>query len=190
MTNDAKKVRLVELLNERAVKRGEFTLRSGAKSSFYIDGKMVTLHPESLSLAADLILDAVAGDRLDSIGGPTLGADPIIGAVVARSHEIGRPVSGFIIRKEVKDHGTGKLIEGPLAPGARVAVVEDTTTRGGMVLHSIEALREFGAEVVRVLTIVDREAGAREAVEELGVAFTSLVTLRELGLEPEGGSNG
>jgi orotate phosphoribosyltransferase len=182
MAGSAKHARLVELLKERAVKRGKFTLRSGAVSDFYIDGRSVTLHPEGASLVADLVLESIRDDSVDAVGGPTLGADPIVGAVVARSHEAGRPVRGFIVRKEPKDHGTGKVLEGEIEPGTRAAVVEDTTTRGGMVIHSIEALRAAGAEVVRVVAIVDRESGAREAVESLGIPFTTLVTLAELGL--------
>ena len=126
-----KRERLKEILLEKAIKFGDFTLASGQKSTYYINGKMATLDSEGLNLTAEIFLDMIDGIECDAVGGPTLGADPIIGAVVALAHNRGRKLSGLIVRKETKDHGTQKLIEGPVAEGMKVVVVEDVTTTGG-----------------------------------------------------------
>jgi orotate phosphoribosyltransferase len=178
MMTDAK-ARFAKLVRERAYKEGNFTLASGRTSTFYVNGKMVTLHPEGLALASGLILD-IMEPGVQAIGGPTMGADPIIGGVVAVSWERGRPVSGFMVRKEPKGHGTKSLIEGPLEEGTVVCIVEDTTTTAGSLLKAVRAAEAAGCRVAQVITLVDREEGGAEAVRAEGYRFDSLVTLAEV----------
>lgn len=183
----ALRAELIRLLNTRAVQRGDFTLASGAKSKFYIDGKQVTLSGEGLAVISSLILQAIADDRVDAVGGPTLGADPIAAAVACRSAlpapaGPGRPLEAFIVRKSLKDHGTQRWVEGPLKPGARVVLVEDVVTTGGSAVSAVEKLRELGCTIVRAVVIVDRRAGAEEAFAKLGIPLTSLCRVDELDL--------
>jgi len=155
----AGKQRLLQLVRERAYRDGlDITLASGKKSTFYINGKKVSLHPEGLWLIARLMLDALrAFPDVTAVGGLTLGADPIASAIAALSFETGQQLSAFLVRKEPKGHGTGSRIEGDLGRGQRVAIVEDTVTTGGSATKAIEAVREVGAVPVVVLTIADRE---------------------------------
>lgn len=178
-TSSASLERFAQLVRERAYREGRFVLSSGKTSSFYINGKMVTLHPEGLNLASRLILERLHPEAA-AIGGLTMGADPIIGAVVALSWEIGRNVSGFMVRKEPKGHGTQSLVEGPLEPGTKVCVIEDTTTTGASLLKAIGAAEAAGAEVVQVITLVDREEGGGDALREKGYRFDALLTLKQL----------
>jgi orotate phosphoribosyltransferase len=180
--DETKRLRLIKLIQENAVRRGEFVLASGARADYYIDGKQVTLSAEGAALAADLILEVIADDAADAVGGPTIGADPIVGAVTATSFRIGRPVSAFLVRKSVKDHGTQRMVEGPLRPGSRVVVVEDVVTTGGSMLGCIEKLQELGCRVVRAVVLVDRLAGASQALARRDIPLTPLCTVLELGL--------
>lgn len=153
------RLRLLELVRERAYRDGlDITLVSGKKSSFYVDGKKITLHPEGLWLFAQLLLEDLRNrPEITAIGGLTLGADPIAAAVCALSWQEGQPIDAFLVRKEPKGHGTGSRIEGTLAAGQKVAIVEDTVTTGGSSRKAIEAVREAGAEPVVVYALVDRE---------------------------------
>jgi len=177
-----KKARLKEILLEKAIKFGDFTLASGQKSTYYINGKMATLDSEGLNMAAEIFLDMIENIECDGVGGPTLGADPIIGAIIALAHNRGRKLSGMIVRKEAKDHGTGKLIEGPIESGMKVVVIEDVTTTGGSPGRAVEAFRAAGCEVVKVMTIVDRQQGAAEKLSGMKVNYESIFTKQELGL--------
>jgi orotate phosphoribosyltransferase len=178
---------LLTLLAERSVRRGTFTLASGRVSSFYVDARLTTMSPEGLSLIGPLGLHTVrsAGWEVDSIGGLTLGADPIAYAI-SYAAALDQPVSGlvalraFTVRKEAKSHGTGKLVEGPFRRGDRVCVIEDTITTGGSALRAVSALREAGGVVAGVLALVDREEGGREAIEESGIPVISLARISEL----------
>jgi orotate phosphoribosyltransferase len=178
---------LLSLLAERSVRRGTFTLASGRVSSFYVDARLTTMSPEGLSLIGPLGLHTVrsAGWGVDSIGGLTLGADPIAYAI-SYAAALDQPVSGlvalraFTVRKEAKSHGTGKLVEGPFRRGDRVCVIEDTITTGGSALRAVSALREAGGVVAGVLALVDREEGGREAIEESGIPVISLARISEL----------
>ena len=156
--------RLLALLRERSLFRGEFTLASGKKSSYYFDGRLTTLHPEGAYLTAKVLLSLLEekGIAIDAIGGPTLGADPMAAAVAVVSHLEERPVSAFIVRKARKDHGRSKRIEGKVEKGWKVAVVDDTMTTGGSVLDAVRALEAEGLEVKAVLCLVDREEGGEE----------------------------
>jgi orotate phosphoribosyltransferase len=153
------KARLLDLVRERAYRDGvDITLASGKKSNFYIDGKKVSLHPEGLWLTAMLMLDRLkAFPGITAVGGLTLGADPIASAVAALSWTTRQDLRAFLVRKEAKGHGTGSRIEGELARGEQVAIVEDTVTTGGSARKAIEAVVEVGAKPVVVLAIADRE---------------------------------
>ena len=174
--------RLLALLAERSARRGQFTLASGKQSTLYIDARLTTMSPDGLALIGPLGLDAIerAGWRADAVGGLTLGADPIAYAVSYASALAGRPLRAFTVRKEAKQHGTGRLIEGPFRSGDRVAVVEDVITTGGSALKAIEAVRAAGGTVAGVLALVDREEGGREAIEGAGVAVISLARARDV----------
>jgi len=174
--------RLVALLATRSARRGEFTLASGARSSLYVDARMTTMSPEGLALIGPMALAAIqrAGWRADSVGGLTLGADPIAYAIAYASALAGRPVRAFTVRKEAKAHGTGKLIEGPFTPADHVVVIEDVITTGGSALRAVKAVRGTGATVSGVLALVDREEGGRERIAAEGCAVQALVTAAEL----------
>ena len=151
---------LKKLLKERAVKFGEFTLSSGKKSNFYVDCRKVSLHPEGAKLIGNLILAKIKGLKVDAVGGLTLGADPITSAVVTLSN-----IPGFIVRKKEKEHGTKQKIEGILEPGWSVVIVEDVATTGASALEAIQAVEAAGAKVTKVIAVVDREEGAKEALK-------------------------
>ncbi len=175
--------RLKQLVLERAVTYGERTLTSGQKSAYYIDGKQVTLDPEGITLFAEQILSTNAPGTFDAIGGPTLGADPIAAAVSLLSRLKGTPKTAFIVRKAAKTHGMMRRIEGPLADEARVIVVEDVVTSGGSVLEAIDVLEsEKRCSVVKIVCLVDREQGAREAFEGRGYRFEPVFTVSGLGI--------
>jgi len=152
---------LKKLLLEKAVKIGEFTLASGKKSNFYIDCRKVTLHPEGARLIAKIILEKIKGLKVDAVGGLTLGADPITASIVALSD-----LPGFIVRKKAKEHGTRQKIEGLIEPGWNVLIVEDVATTGASALEAIRAVEDFGAKVVKVISVVDRQEGAAEALKK------------------------
>lgn len=143
-----------------AVKTGDFTLSSGKKSNLYIDCRKITLHPQGAKLIAKIILEKIKGLKVDAIGGLTLGADPITGAVVALSE-----IPGFIVRKKEKEHGTKQKIEGLIEPGWKVVIVEDVSTTGASALQALEAVEAAGAKVIKVISVVDREEGAAEALK-------------------------
>lgn len=159
---------------------GDFTLTSGRKSDYYIDGKQTTLRSRGAYLVAQLILDELKNTGAEAVGGPTLGADPVIGAVVALAALERVPLIGFIVRKEAKGHGTQRLIEGPLQPGMRVAVFDDTVTTGGSLKHAIDQVEAAQCTVVKTLAIVDRQEGARQNFVLWGYPFHALFTIDEL----------
>jgi orotate phosphoribosyltransferase len=159
---------------------GDFTLTSGRRSDYYIDGKQTTLRSRGAYLVARLILDELKDAGVDAIGGPTLGADPVIGAVMALAALKNIPLIGFIVRKQAKDHGTQRLIEGPLQPGMRVAVFDDTVTTGGSLKHAIDQLSAMQCAVFKVLAIVDRQEGAQQNFAQWGYPLHALFTIDEL----------
>ncbi len=163
--------------------RGDFTLASGKKSDFYFNGKTTTLRPDALNYAARIFIDMMRPQRPDRVGGLTLGADALIGAVTAFSFDLDMPMEGFIVRKEPKAHGTGQWIEGPdLREGQRIAIIEDVVTTGGSAVKAIERVREScpGAKIVGVFALVDRLDGGREALENMGVSLSSIFTKDDL----------
>lgn len=176
------RTRLSELIQDKALRRGEFTLASGRKAHYYLDCRLITLDSVGARLVAEGMLDLLAGDMPNLIGGMAVGADPITGAVVALAGIREIPLRGVIVRKEAKGHGTGKYVEGPYAPGESMVVVEDVVTTGGSALTAIERCEEVGLKVRRVLAIVDRLEGGREAFAERGYDLTTLFTVRDFGL--------
>lgn len=181
---ESKRARLIEIVRARSFQSGvEIKLASGRTSSFYFNMKPTMLDPEGAHSAATLILDAIAGDNVTLVGGLEMGAVPIAASVAAISHAEGRPVRAFFVRKQAKDHGTQSLIEGlakgESMAGKRVAVVEDVTTTGGSALKAAEALRAAGAVITRVVTVLDREEGARETFAREGLAFSPVLTLSD-----------
>lgn len=179
----ADKAKLLQLITRDAFKTGEFTLASGAKSNYYIDGRLLTLSSDGAHTLARVILGMIEGEAVDAVGGMTLGADPIIGAVLTVADASGRRLKGFICRKERKGHGTGRLVEGNLAAGDRVLMVEDVVTSGGSTLRAIDAVEELGGRVVRVIAMVDRVGGGAEAFAARNIPFTPIFTVRDLGVE-------
>ncbi|HTL46786.1 MAG TPA: orotate phosphoribosyltransferase [Verrucomicrobiae bacterium] len=175
---------LLQLVKEKALIKGERTLASGKKSSFYIDGKQVTLDPQGIFLTAKLIHNLIQGNKADAIGGPTLGADPIVAAVSLLSSQSGHPIKALIVRKEAKDHGTQKMIEGPaLKEGDRVVMVEDVITTGGSVLKAIQEIEKLKAKVVRVVCLVDRDEGADKTLAPYN--YTPIFFLSDIGVKKE-----
>jgi orotate phosphoribosyltransferase len=178
--------RLIALLKRDALRTGTFTLASGRTSHYYVDGRAVTLSAEGAELVGSGVLDALA-DRPDirAIGGLTLGADPIVGAALALAGSRGLlGLRGFLVRKEAKSHGTGRIVEGPLEAGMTVAIVDDVATTGGSSLHAVTAVEAMGCRVARVVAILDRLEGAADAFRSRGLDFRALVTIRDLGVEP------
>jgi orotate phosphoribosyltransferase len=167
-------------LLEHSLRFGDFTLTSGRKSDYYIDGKQTTLRSRGAYLVARLILDELQDAAVDAIGGPTLGADPVIGAVVALAALENISLIGFIVRKEAKGHGTQSLIEGPLQPGKRVVVFDDTVTTGGSLKHAIDQIEAAQCTVVKALAIVDRQEGAQQNFAQWGYPFQALFTIAQL----------
>lgn len=172
--------RLLETIREKALLFGHFTLSSGKKSTYYIDARRVTLDPNGVRYLAEVVLDLVGDAGVDAIGGPTLGADPIVGATIALSSLRRKPLKGFIVRKETKGHGTQKMIEGPLEGNERVVLVEDVITTGASVLKAGKAVEELGCKVEMVIAIVDRGDGGGEAIREAGYRFVPIFSLGEL----------
>ncbi|MFW6175164.1 MAG: orotate phosphoribosyltransferase [Chloroflexota bacterium] len=171
-------------IKERAEKLGallfgDFTLTSGAKSSYYFDGRLLSLDPEGADLisAAFLRLAREAGAR--AVGGPVVAAVPIAGAVALRSRleesRGGSPMPGFFVRDEAKGHGAGKRVEGPLQPGQPVAVFDDTVSTGGSLLSAVDAVQEMGCEVTIVMTVLDRQQGGSDEVRRRGIKFRALL---------------
>lgn len=164
---------------------GDFTLTSGAKASYYIDLRKVSLDHRVAPLIGDVMVDLISDvPDVSAVGGLTMGADPIASAVLHRGVLKGKTYDAFVVRKQPKDHGRGKQVEGPDVTGKRVIVLEDTSTTGGSPLTAAEALEKVGAIVVAVAVVVDRDTGAREKIEAAGYEYRAALGLSDLGLEP------
>ncbi len=169
---------LQQLLAERSAKRGTFTLSSGRESSLYIDARLTTMSPEGLALIGELGLRALeeSGWDVQSVGGLTLGADPVAYAIAYASHIAARPIRAFTVRKEPKAHGTSQLIEGPFRRGDRAAIIEDVITTGASALRAASSVQSSGGVIAGVLAVVDRGEGGREALEQQGFPVIALTT--------------
>lgn len=173
---------LIDLIRAQALKFGDFTLASGKKASFYLDCRKVTLDGRGANLIGAGMLAMLDDDYPDAVGGMAIGADPITGAIITLSGQSSRPLRGFIVRKEAKQHGTGRAVEGPVQAGDRVVIVEDVITTGGSALQAIEHARAAGLQVIGALAIIDRLAGGAEAFAAIGVPLRSLLTIADLGI--------
>ena len=173
-------------LLEHSVRRGDFVLKSGRRSTWFIDAKQTACRPEGILLIADAML-AVLPPEVDAIGGLTMGADPVAFGVAAVAAARGRPLRSFSIRKEAKDHGTLGRVAGALGPGDRVAITEDAVTRGTSPMEAVEVVRAAGAEPVLIVPVVDRGGTCAAMAEAAGIAFRALVTAPDLGFDYEGG---
>ncbi|OZB79101.1 MAG: orotate phosphoribosyltransferase [Microbacterium sp. 14-71-5] len=183
---EADRQALIALIKDEAVFHGDFTLASGKQATYYVDMRRLTLDHRAAPAIGRIVLDLMQGlDGIAAVGGLTLGADPIANAVMHESVRAGSPVDAFVVRKEPKDHGRGRQIEGADVTGKRVVVVEDTSTTGGSPLKAVEVLRAAGAEPVAVISIVDRKTGAQAAIEAAGLQWIAAIDLEDLGLDPQ-----
>jgi orotate phosphoribosyltransferase len=173
---------LKQLLREKALKFGEFTLASGKKASYYLDCRQITLDAQGAKLIGAGMLELLTDDMPNLVGGMAIGADPITAAILTLAGVQGVPLRGVMVRKEAKQHGTGKLVEGPFHPGESIAIVEDVVTTGGSSLLAIERCEEVGLKVKRVLAIIDRLEGGREAFAARGYELTTLFTIEDFGI--------
>jgi orotate phosphoribosyltransferase len=167
--------RLKDIIATRCMKRGQFKLASGATSTWYFDMKPALMDPEGSHLVAQLMIDALAKEAMDSVGGLAMGAIPIATAISTLSYDYGaRRIPSFFVRKEPKERGTEQLVEGNLEPGTRAVVVEDVTTKGGSAMKAVEAVRRFGCTVEVVATVLDRQEGAEENLRKEGIRLVAL----------------
>jgi orotate phosphoribosyltransferase len=174
--------RILELALELgALQYGEFILSSGQSSNYYFDGRLLTLYSEGAGLVTQALLPLIQASGAEAVGGPTIGADPMVGALVHASHLEGMPLCGFLVRSEVKAHGTRRIVEGPLKEGSRVAILDDTCSTGGSLLHAIAAAEAMDCQVVKVLSLLDRAMGGGDGLRTRGYDFTAL-----LGIGSEG----
>lgn len=181
-----KRAELTQIIKNEAVFHGDFTLTSGKRATYYIDMRKLTLDVRVAPLIGDVLLELISDlDDVYAVGGLTMGADPLATAVMHRGVLQGREISAFVVRKEPKDHGRGRQVEGPDLAGKRVVVLEDTSTTGGSPLKAIEALERVGAEVIAVAVIVDRATEARARIEAAGYPYRYAIGLDDLGLDPQ-----
>ncbi|PPG05505.1 orotate phosphoribosyltransferase [Pseudoclavibacter sp. RFBI5] len=179
---------LIELIRDEAVFHGDFTLTSGKKATYYIDLRKLSLDHRASPLIGRVLLEVIVefetltGAPVDAVGGLTMGADPLASAVMHQGLAQGKIVDAFVVRKEPKDHGRGRQVEGPDLEGKRVVVLEDTSTTGGSPLKAIEALEKVGAKVVGVAVIVDRATEAQGVIEAAGYPYRAAIGLEDLGL--------
>ena len=187
MTSDALRAQLVDLLTNRSLQTGTFTLSSARTSTYYIDARRTTMSARGLDLVGRLGLAAIreAGWDPQLVGGLTLGADPVAYAIAVASRSAPPEMDAFTVRKAPKEHGTGRLIEGCFAQGARVVVVEDVLTTGASALRAVEAVANEGGRVLGILAVVDRHGGGREGVERAGYRVKALVSAEELRIPPD-----
>jgi orotate phosphoribosyltransferase len=172
---------LISIIREHALKFGQFTLASGKQASFYLDCRMVTLHPQGANQIAAGMLDVIVSNAFGSlpnaVGGLAIGADPITASVVVHAGLRDLPMLGFMVRKEAKQHGTGKLVEGPVTPGMKVVIVEDVITSGGSALKAAAAAKDYGLEVIGAVGVIDRLEGGRANFEAAGIPLVTLLTI-------------
>ena len=167
---------------EHSVKVGNFTLKSGAQSTWFCDAKQTACRPDGILLVADAALELIP-DEATAIGGLTLGADPVAYGIAAVASTRGRMLRSFTVRKEAKDHGIVGRLAGALLPGDRVVITEDAVTRGASLFEAVDVVRAFGAEPVLITVIVDRGGTCAALAAEAGIAYQPLLTAEDLGFE-------
>jgi orotate phosphoribosyltransferase len=183
LTLEEARKRLFELLDTKALTRGKVILSSGKESNYYLDGRLVTLSSEGAYLAARLILDIVKDEKIDAIGGPTLGADPLVGAIGALSYLEKRPLDTFIVRKAPKEHGKMRQIEGPrLEKGSRVVLIDDVATTGKALIEAKQVLDKEGILADTAIVIIDRQEGADKNLSPHGLKLLSLFKAKDFGV--------
>jgi orotate phosphoribosyltransferase len=180
MGHQDKRDALLEVVFHSSFQRGRFDLSSGKKSDFYLDGKQTTLTGKGLLLIAEVLLEEAMNSEVDSIGGLAVGADPIIGSVLALSAIKGYPLRGFMVRKRRKPHGSQKIVEGPIRKGDRVIIIDDVITTGGSSYKAIKAVEDLGCEVVKIISLVDRNEGGRQRFERMGYDYRPLITIEDI----------
>jgi len=174
---------LIQYIRDEAVFHGDFTLTSGKKASYYIDLRKVSLDHRVAPLIGRVMVDLIDDiPDIAAVGGLTMGADPIASAVLHQAAALGKTYDAFVVRKQPKDHGRGKQVEGPDVAGKRVIVLEDTSTTGGSPLTAARALEAAGATVVAVAVVVDRATGAQQVIEDAGYEYRAAIGLADLGL--------
>jgi len=174
---------LLALIKEIALFRGHFILASGKESDFYLDGRLVTLDPKGAQLIGKVMHKRLIELGVEAAGGLTMGADPIAAAVAVVSEYENKPIKAFIVRKEAKDHGKQKQVEGSIKGGEVVAILEDTVTTGESSLKAIEAMEKLNCKIAVVMPIIDRLDGAKELINSKGYNFEPLFTIHDLGIE-------
>ena len=177
--NDMNVDKLFLKIKKDAYIKAQVQLSKGGKSNFYFDNKQVTLDPEGINIVADRILDIMENEHLSYIGGPESGSIPIVAAVVTKSLSRTNPVYGFFVRKNPRTHGRMLNIEGKFKPGENVVLVEDTTTTGGSIIDAYQEVIKNGGKVPLIISLVDREQGAKESIEKKGIKFISLYRKRD-----------
>lgn len=182
------KAALEQLIRDKALQFGQFTLSSGKQASYYLDCRQVTLDAAGARWIGEGMLELLGDDLPELVGGMAIGADPITAAILTLAGERGIPLRGVMVRKEAKGHGTGRFVEGPFHEGESIAIVEDVVTTGGSSLLAIERCQAVGLNVTRVLAIVDRLEGGREAFARQGFELSTLFTVRDFGIEPTSSS--
>ena len=174
------KNRLKQILVEKSVITGrEFKLASGKTSNFYVDARVTTLDAEGAYLCGKIFLEMLGDFKVDAVGGYSIGADPIVTAIAVLSFQANKPVPAFIIRKEEKSHGTGKMIEGNFPPQARVVIFDDVVPSGGSILKGAAQVEKQGGTVEAVMALLDREEGGKEKIEAAGYKFLSIFTKKD-----------
>ena len=171
--------KLKQKIQKEAIEHGDFLLKSGKRSPYYIDLRKITLQSEGLQLITDVLMDALMDGietSIDAIGGPCVGADPIVGAALYSEPDL----RGFLVRKDQKDHGIDGLVIGSVTPGDRCVIVEDVTTSGGSLLRACKIIQEFGCTIELVISVVDRNAGAKQLFEDHNIKFSSLFSIDDL----------
>jgi orotate phosphoribosyltransferase len=176
---------LIQIIKDKALQFGDFQLASGKRASFYLDCRKVTLDAQGANLVAAGMLDLMQPAMPEAVGGMAIGADPITAAILTLAGQRGHSLCGFIVRKESKSHGTGRMVEGPVREGMSAIIVEDVVTTGGSSLRAIDQVEAAGLHVQRVLAIVDRLKGGREAFAAKGYELTTLLTISDLGIEDD-----
>jgi orotate phosphoribosyltransferase len=177
------KVKLLALMKKEALKKGKFVLSSGKISNYYLDGRLITLSPEGAYLVAGIILEMIKNNKIDAVGGPTLGADPIVGALACLSYINRTPIRTFIVRKSPKGHGMQRQIEGPaLKKKSKVVLVDDVATTGQALIEAKKALDKIGVKAIKAIVIVDRGEGAKVNLAKEGLSLESVFKIKDLGL--------